>query len=214
MIGGIVLAALSLWSAMILIREAIGDTPPDEREPGSSVRSQAETGTGVDLEEFATIPPLPARSPSESQPPSTVEIRENDAAGFLFSYPAEWELDTEPGMDRLTNPSHDVVMMFEVAPAGTLRSASDRVVEEVTKRYSDIELDTSTVERTPQGLPSQVVGGRGVDTQGATARFVIITIHGRDGNRAITVHFSPGAQPLQALPVIREVIASYRISTA
>ena len=87
-------------------------------------------------------------------------------------------------------------------------------VEEVASPYAAVEMDRSPVQRTPQGFPSVVVGGHGTGPGDAIARFMVITIQGPGGNQAIIVNFSPDAQPLAALPALREIIASYRISTA
>jgi hypothetical protein len=208
-IGVGILAALSIGSAVILIREAIPDSRTDERPDSSAVGSGA---APTEASVKGNVARVPTPSPSKGRL-SGVEIHVNDVAGFLFSYPTEWVLETDAGADRLTDPSGDVVMTFEVAAPGTLESASDRLVEDITERYSDVDLEGGTLERTPQGLPSLLVSGHGITPGGATARFIVITVHGRDGNRAITVHFSPDARPLAALAVIREVIASYRIST-
>jgi hypothetical protein len=167
----------------------------------------------------ATVAP-PSAAPSVSIPSDSeitlpgLDVHVNEAAGYLFSYPSSWQIGRRGVADRLRDPSGDVLMTFQVAPSGTLHSASDAVVDEIAGRYSQVELDTGPIERTPQGLPSLVVGGHGSGPGGATARFLVITIQGSDGNRAIAVHFSPDAQPLEALAVIREVIASFRISIA
>jgi hypothetical protein len=205
--GGIVVAVLCILSGIALLRARTGTTPAADETHQDAVSSL------TDDRSFATgFDPSPTASTVEEGLPG-VDVHVNEAAGYLFSYPASWAISREAGVDRLRDPSGDVLMAFEVAPPGTLRSASDRVVGEIAARYSDVELETSPVEQTPQGLPSVVVGGHGVGPGRATTRFLVITIQAPDGNRAITVHFSPDARPLEWLPVIREVIASYRIST-
>lgn len=192
----------------MLIREGISSAEPGKPASRSSIASE-----GDREESLVVAPSASPPGPSESQLPSVL-VHVNEVGGWLFSYPSAWELDREASFDRLTDPSGNVVVTFDVAPGGELQSASEDIVAELTKDLSDVKLDTGPIERTPQGLPSLVVGGRGIGSGGTPARFLVITIQGPDGNRAIAVHFSPDAEPLEALPAIREVIASYRISTA
>jgi hypothetical protein len=204
-VAGVMGAALSVAAGIVVFQMWTGD---------------ATRPRGSDRGLVTNVEPQPSAPPSVSIPSDSeitlpgLDVHVNEAAGYLFSYPSSWEIGRQGNVDRLRDPSGDVLMTFEVAPSGTLHSASDTVVDKIAGRYSQVELDTGPIERTPQGLPSLVVGGHGIGPGGATARFLVITIQGADGNRAIAVHFSPDAQPLEALPVIREVIASYRISTA
>jgi hypothetical protein len=137
-------------------------------------------------------------------------VHVNQAAGYLFSYPDAWTVSDTGGTARLVPPTGDIVMTFGMAPARGLEAASAELVEEVTRPYTDVELVSSEIERTPQGQPSLVVGGRGTDVTGEAVRFLVITIHGSDDTRAITVRFDPGSDPLESLPVIREIVASFR----
>lgn len=198
--------AALLGSALVVVMidafqpDVEGATPTTIEEEGAQV---------VDADLPSPVPPV-----AESQLPE-VEVHVSERGGYLFSYPAGWQIHQRGGIDRLVDPSGQVFMDFDVAPSGALRSASDQVVEDITARYDDVELVRGAVERTPQGLPSLVVGGRAVDPAGATVRFLVITIHdATGGNHAITVRFSADADPPDALPVIREVVASYRVSTA
>ena len=207
---GIVTAALCVAAGAVLIR-AYADAGSIDvaRRPHPTPATASDQG-------FAPPSAVPSVSPG-SVPEGTLpglDVHVNQAGGYLFSYPSSWEIGRQGGLDRLSDPTGDVLMTFEVAPPGTLQSSSDSVVARIAAPYTDVQLDTGPIEQTPQGLPSLVVGGRGIGTGGDPARFLVITIQGPDGNRAIAVHFSPDAKPLEALPVIREVIASYRISTA
>ena len=203
--AGIIFVSLAIALGTVLIR-ATSDTTGSraEGQDNSAALSSLGSGTSAEPSSGASVP--------EDRLPG-VDLHVNEAAGYLFTYPSSWQVAHEAGVDRLRHPSGDVVMTFELAPPGTLRSASDRTVREITNQLSDVELDTSPIERTPQGLPSLVVGGQGVNSRGETMRFIVITIEDPEGNREITVHFSPEAQPLEALPDIREIIASYRLST-
>jgi hypothetical protein len=139
-------------------------------------------------------------------------VHVNEQAGYLFSYPDAWTVSQSGENTRLLNPKRDIVMMFGMAPSRALEPASDRVVAKVASSYSDVELVTGKVERTPQGQRLLVVGGRATDAAGDAVRFLVITIQGTDQTRAITVRFAAGSDPLDFVPVIREIVASFRTS--
>ena len=217
---GIMVAALCIAAGVMLIRaysEGAASVDVARRPDPAAPATRSDQSLADGFAPPSAAPSAVASVSAPSVPEGTLpglDVHVNEAAGYLFSYPSSWELGRQAGIDHLRNPGGDVLMTFEVAPPGTLQSASDNVVARIARPYTDVELDTGPIEQTPQGLPSLVVGGRGVGAGGEAARFLVIAIQGPDGNRAIVVHFSPDAQPLEALPVIREVIASYRISTA
>jgi hypothetical protein len=136
----------------------------------------------------------------------------NEEAGYLFSYPDTWTVSQSGETTRLLDPKGDIEMMFGTAPSRALERASARVVAEVASSYSNVELVTSDVERTPQGQPSLVVGGKAVDAAGDAVRFLVITIRGTHQTQAITVHFDAESDPVDSLPVIQEIVASFRTS--
>jgi hypothetical protein len=139
-------------------------------------------------------------------------VHVNEGAGYLFSYPDTWTVSNSGETTRLLGPKGDVVMTFGMAPSRALEPASDQVVAEVAGSYSDVELVSGEVERTPQGQRSLVVGGRATDAAGDAVRFLVITIRGTDQTLAITVRFDAESDPLDSLSVIREIVASFRIS--
>ena len=87
-------------------------------------------------------------------------------------------------------------------------------MENLTETYRNATLVAGGIERTPGGIRFLTVGGRAVHATGAPVRFLVITIQGPDENQAITVRFSPHLDPLDALPAIREIIASYKTFVA
>jgi hypothetical protein len=174
-----------------------GDTPVQDREGGSA---------------FSDAVPSESPSPgTEGQLPD-VTVYVNKRSGYLFSYPTPWTITQIEGADRLVDPAGDVQITFDVAPAGPLETVSELVVEQATRDYSNVELIESSVETTPQGLPSLVVGVSGIGPSGETVRLLVITMQGQDGNRTITVRFSQDADPRDALPVIQQIVSSFRVS--
>jgi len=193
-----VLSALLAVPVIALIR-AGRDTPVPSSGTPATPAASPEIRAGRDT------------SAAEDQLPG-FGVHVNEQAGYLFSYPDAWTLSHSGETTRLLSPKGDIVMTFGLAPSRALEPASDRVVAKVASSYSDVELVTGEVERTPQGQPSLVVGGRATDASGAAVRFLVITIRGTDQTRAITVRFAAGSDPLDSLPVIREIVASFRTS--
>ncbi len=138
----------------------------------------------------------------------------NAQAGYRFSFPDSWELSRSEETARLVSPDGDVVMVFGVAPPGPLEEASVRVVESLTDTYRNAKLVTGGIERTSGGIRFLMVGGKAIHATGAPVRFLAITIQGTDENQAITVRFSAHSDPLEALPAIRKIIASYKTFAA
>ncbi len=145
---------------------------------------------------------------------SGLEVYVNAQAGYRFSYPDSWQLSRSEETARLVSSDGGVVMVFGVAPPGPLEEASVRVVESLTDTYRNAKLVTGGIERTPGGVRFLMVGGKATHATGAPVGFLAVTIQGPDENQAITVRFSAHSDPLEALPAIRKIIASYKTFVA
>lgn len=145
---------------------------------------------------------------------SGLEIYVNAQAGYRFSFPDSWQLSRSEETARLVSSDGGVVMVFGVAPPGPLEEASVRVVETLTDTYRNAKLVAGGIERTPGGIRFLMVGGKAANATGVPVRFLAITIQGPDENQAITVRFSAHSDPLEALPAIRKIIASYKTLVA
>jgi hypothetical protein len=198
---GVALCALLAISAIVLIR-AGRDTP---------VSDDASVDTPRNAVASIEDPMRRGLSPKNDDVPG-YEVHLNEGGGYLFSYPDTWEIASAGDEARLFSPDDEVVMTFGTGPSGSLEVAADRVLENATSSYADVELVAGQIERTPQGFRSVVAGGDALDATGARVRFLVITIQAPDENRAITVRFSPSADPLEALPAIQEIISSFRVS--
>ena len=145
---------------------------------------------------------------------SGLEVYVNAQAGYRFSYPDSWQLSRSEETVRLVSSDGGVVMVFGVAPPGPLDEASVRVVESLTDTYRNAKLVTGGIERTSGGIRFLIIGGKAIHATGAPVGFLAITIQGTDENQAITVRFAAHSDPLDALPAIRKIIASYKTFVA
>jgi hypothetical protein len=199
-LGGI-LGGVVVISALVLIR-----TGSDTAVSGDA--SVAPPRTAV----ASTTEPVRRGLHVENDGVPGYEVHVNEGGGYLFSYPDTWEITSTGDRTRLISPDDEVIITFGTGPSGSLEETSDRVLENVTRSYSAVELVAPEIERTPQGFRSVVAGGDALEATGARVRFLSITIQGPDENRAIIVRFAPSADPIEALPAIQEIVSSFRIS--
>jgi hypothetical protein len=177
-------------------------------------------------------PVLPDASPSDPSPdppfspepsgdpelfptvaPSGFSTYTNEAAGYLFSYPVDWEVSKSPTATVLSDPGGQVVISFDSAPPGLLETASDQVVEELTNAYVGSEIIATDSGQTPQDYPSMVVGGIATDASGTDIRFLVVTIEGPEDNRALSIRFPADTDP-DDLGTVLAVVGSFRFDSA
>ncbi|MCD6022890.1 MAG: hypothetical protein K0R20_2600 [Actinomycetia bacterium] len=168
-------------------------------------------GTEADI---APTREAPAPSTGAVPPPSTEAVTwegyANPDLGYRFSYPSDWGIDMSSGDTVLSDPVDQVVVTFLRAPPGRLAAASDQLLERITETFTGVDTLVPETTRTEQGYPSRSVGGTARDAVGTSIRFVVITIGGPDGNRAIVVRFPADPDP-DDLDAIVQVIASFRL---
>jgi hypothetical protein len=188
-----VIALLPLGAAVPDRTEASQTDRPSASEPSTEPSSEPET-------------PSPVR-------PSGLSIYTNALAGYVFSYPNDWDVSTSGAATILSDPDGQIEISFDDAPAGPLQEASDRVVEHVTSTYGSFETVATEVNETSQHYPSIAVGGVATDATGAQIRFLAITIQGPEENRAILVRFPADTDP-RDLDALLGVVDSFRIAPA
>ncbi len=152
----------------------------------------------------------PGASPSEV-PPSDLSTYTNGLAGYLFSYPSDWDVSTSGTATILADPEGRIEISFDGAPAGSLQQVSDQVLAHLTNANGAPEIVATEVNRTSQGYPSIAVGGIAKDESGAQIRFLVITIRGPDENRAILVRF-PADTADEDLGALLGIVDSFRIT--
>ena len=162
------------------------------------------------------VPSIVPSSPADALPsplPSTdLSTYTNGLAGYLFSYPSDWDVSTSGTATILSDPEGRIEISFDGAPAGSLQQGSDQVLEQLTNAYGSPQTIATEVNRTSQGYRSIAVGGIARDaTTGAQIRFLAITIGGPHENRAILVRFPSDAGP-EDLDALLGIVDSFRIT--
>lgn len=163
----------------------------------------------------AQVPSTPPSSPSDALPSpiptSDLSTYTNGLAGYLFSYPSDWDVSTSGTATILSDPQGRIEISFDDAPAGSLQQASDEVLGQLTNTYGSPQTIAIEVNRTSQGYPSIAVGGIAYDETGAQIRFLAITIRGPDENRSILVRFPADTAP-EDLDALLGIVDSFRIT--
>jgi len=148
-------------------------------------------------------------SPNDAPAVPGVRVYANLAGGYLFSYPDSWTVTERETEAILESPDGTVRVVFGRTPRRSLSRASDLLVQQVMRSHAGVQVLSSSRDSTEQGLRTLLVGG----TVAETERFLAISVEGDGDNKAITMFFPKGQQSPQIIRVIREVIASYRVST-
>ncbi len=179
------------------------------------VAAPSRTDTSPTLRSPAALPSTgptatPETSPS-ADPPSGISTYTNGLAGYLFTYPSDWDVSTSGTATILSDPEGQIEISFDGAPAGSLQQVSDQVLEQLTTAYGSPQTIATQVSRTSQGYRSIAVGGIANDATGAQIRFLAITIHGPDENRALLVRFPSDTSP-NDLDALLGVVDSFRIT--
>ena len=137
----------------------------------------------------------------------------NTDLGYRFSYPSDWAIDASSRTVVLTDAADRVVVAFRRAPPGRLAPASDQLLERITAPFSGSATVAPKTARTAQGFPSTSVGGTARDAAGTPIRFLVVTVGGPDGNRAIVVRF-PIETDMADLNTVVQIIGSFRLAGA
>lgn len=169
---------------------------------------------GADLPSTPTPTTVPSSPPGASPsvlPPSDLSTYTNGLAGYLFSYPSDWDVSISGTATILEDPEGRIEISFDGASAGSLQRVSDEVLAQLTNAYGAPETIATEVNRTSQGYPSIAVGGIATDETGAQIRFLAITIRGPDENRAILVRFPADTAP-EDLDSLLGIVDSFRIT--
>ncbi len=138
----------------------------------------------------------------------------NGGAGYALSYPRGWDLLGSGTAARLVGPNGEAAISFRPASDGPVGLASNALLESLSTGYRDIQLRTTELGRTEQGLQAVVVGARATGPDGREVRFVSITIHGATDNWAIVVRFAEGSDVLRFMPAVRRIVDSFRLTEA
>ena len=143
-----------------------------------------------------------------------IDVHVNDRAGYLFSFPSDWDLETTRERDELVDPTGQFVLVFGEAPPGPLAEAAGTVLDELSSSYADLDVVTRSVERTEQGQRGLLVGATATDAEGNPMQLMAITIRGPDHNRAIIARFPSSAATEETIADLQQIIGSFRTAAA
>ena len=199
-----VLIVLGIAGAAVLLSQALFAPPlpsarPPSRPPAPSVALGATTPS-------VQSPSLP--TPRGSTPSARSARHTNEAAGYSFLRPAGWEVSGSGTVSRITSPDRDVTVSFGLGSHGGLRGSSADLAASIRDIYHDAELEGLRRD-TVAGHPAVLVGGKAVNDSGVTVRFLAISLRVEDENYAISVFVSDASDPVEVLPAVNHIVASF-----
>jgi hypothetical protein len=177
-------------------------------------------GIAVLLSEVLFVPEPPPTRPSFRTASSTVPTpsvptptaqgarHTNAAAGYSFLRPAGWEVSESGTVSELTGPDQEVTVSFGLGADGRLGESSADFAASIEDTYDDAQLEAPSRESIA-GRRAVLIGGSAVNDEGASLRFLAITLRVDDENYAIAVFVSDASDPVRVLPAVEEIVASF-----
>jgi hypothetical protein len=185
-------------------------------------------GEETDPGQTAQAPPAPDESPSPTQSASPTPEEESDdsavahedtsepafsgaainsQAGYRFRYPAGWKVEHIGTAIEVTSSDRRAKVTFGLAPAGDLRSASQKTVSAIQDEYGDVivtDLDTVSVG----GRPARLVQGKATNSDGVRLLFRSVTVGGKNEVFAILTFEAAESEEMSA--AIEQIIDTFR----
>jgi hypothetical protein len=173
--GGVIALALAVVAAVVL-GIGVASLGPELREP-STLMSQL-TGD---------------------------EAGAGDGAGYSFTYPASWEMETDGAVSKVSSPGRRVVVSVGPGPDGTLRQTSDAFVASIDRQYEGVDI-SSRENLSLDGNPALLTGGTAVNERGTEMSVYAIAID-KAGGSYIVAGFSDTAavEPTTLSARVREI---------
>lgn len=187
---------------VVLASLAIGDRigRPDAAGAAGRRADAAARGGGA--------PPPPATGTSEGSIPG-VDVHVDERAGYLVSFPSDWQLDEHRGADELVDPTGSSVLGFDAAPPGPLATAAEAAIATIAPSDANVAIVTRRAERTEQGQQGLVVGATATDASGTSVQLMAVAIRGSTRNYAITARF-PSTVTRAFLDDLEQIVGSFR----
>jgi hypothetical protein len=187
-------------------------------------------GEETDPGQTAQAPPAPDESPSPTQSASpTPEEESDDSAvaqedtsqqaftgtthvnsqgGYRFRYPLGWEAEHSGTATEVTSSDEKVKVSFGLAPAGDVRSASEKTTAVIQDEYEDV-IVTELGAISLGGRPAGLVQGKATNSDGVRLLFRSVTVGGKNEVFAILA-FEAADSEEEMRSEIGEIIETFR----
>jgi hypothetical protein len=137
------------------------------------------------------------------------ELHRNLAGGYMFRYPAEWELDKDQTVSRLMSPDGHVVVSFGLGPVGGLPVAYDEFVALLDDSYNDVAVRKVDATKVGGNVGVLLRGGATTST-GVRVHFLAVVIERKNEQRAIGALAATDFGAASFPPPVREILKSFR----
>lgn len=181
------------------------------RSPGSPLVRVVAILAAVALVGVAVAVLARDEAPTPSGPDQRVAERRfvNRQGDYAFRYPKGWEVSAQGTASKVVSPGGEVVISFGIGPKGKLEEAAARFASVVQSAYGDVQI-LGTERREIGGRPALIVAGLGTNASGVRIRFLAITVDSGRGNHSISVFVAEGSDPVEVLPPVQAIVASFR----
>ena len=158
------------------VREGVQDA-------GNSV-TQSRQGSRSQSEQEADEPAEPSRGAGDAgdRTPTRTRTHVNEAGGYSFEYPVEWDLDTEAETSKVWSPSGHLVASFALGPQ-RLRKSYDNFVSLLRSSYAFFRVGESKVTSV-SGNKAVAIRGRARQLAGRLITFRALIVE-RSGERSV-----------------------------
>jgi hypothetical protein len=140
---------------------------------------------------------------------SAHKLHKNLAAGYSFRYPADWDLETQQTVSKLTSPDRHFVISFGLGPKGGLPVAYDEFVALLDEAYTNLVVNKVNATHVG-GSVGVVARGAATASEGVRIRFLATVIERPGNRRAIGALAATDMKSAKFPPTVREILSSLR----
>ena len=108
----------------------------------------------------------------------------HEEAGFSFTHPRRWDVEEGRASAKVFSPGRDAGVAIGPGPRGNVGSASDRLLAELERKYSSVDVTSRHVD-VVNGSLTLLLEGTAVNEAGRTLGFQLTAAQGDGRNYAI-----------------------------
>ena len=133
----------------------------------------------------------------------------NEAGGYAFRHPADWNVTQLGTLTEMSDPSGDVNLWMDITAEGESDQVLEAILPSLTSNWSLVRSE-APIRRRVGGEPSISVGGIG-EAAGRPIRFLAIVVDAGDRNYMIFVLVPQERDPVTVTPQIEGTLSSFEV---
>jgi hypothetical protein len=133
----------------------------------------------------------------------------NEAGGYAFRHPVDWNVTQLGTLTEMSDPSGDVNLWMDITAEGESDQVLEAILPSLTSNWSLVRSE-APIRRRVGGEPSISVGGIG-EAAGRPIRFLAIVVDAGDRNYMIFVLVPQERDPVTVTPQIEGTLSSFEV---